>query len=77
MLPRLASSGMLLAQAALGGWSVAQFAIAVVIIAAIIGLVLIGLRVMGVALPQWFWQVVGIVVIAAVIIFAIKIVASM
>lgn len=66
---------LVLAQAAAG--TLVSWLIGAVIIAAIIGLVVIGFRVFGVPIPQWVWQVVGIVICAAVIIVAIKFVASM
>lgn len=58
-------------------WSIVDMAIAVVIIAAVCGLVFIALRQFGIAIPGWVSQVIWIVVAAFVIIFAIRLIASM
>jgi hypothetical protein len=57
-------------------WSVVDIAIAVVVIAAIVALVYIALRKFGVSIPDWVSQVFWVIVVALVIIFAIKLVAS-
>ncbi len=69
-----------LAQRSGGGfseWSIERMAIAAVAIAAIVALVFIGFRYFGVAPPQWLFHVIGIVVVACVLIFAIHLIASM
>jgi hypothetical protein len=48
-----------------------------VVLLAIVALVYVAARAMGAPLPQWFFQVVGIVVVAVVIIVAIRIVVSL
>lgn len=58
-------------------WSFTGIAITIVIIAAVVALVYVALRQFGVAIPQWVQTVFWIVVVAAVVIFAIKIVAGM
>ncbi len=58
-------------------WGFVEFAIAIVVILAVCGLVLIFTRVAGITLPQWVWQVLGIVIAAVVIIWAIRFVAGM
>jgi len=58
------------------GMSFVQLAIAVVIIAAVVALVLVAMRHMGVSPPSWAMQVLWIVVIAVVVIFAIKFIAG-
>ena len=63
--------------AQLGGYSWVHLAIMVVIIAACCGLVLVAVRQFGLTIPGWLVQVFWIVVAACVIIFAIRLVASM
>jgi hypothetical protein len=53
-------------------YSLVEVAIAVVIIAAVCGLVWVALRQFQIAIPQWAIQVFWIVVVAAVVIFAIR-----
>lgn len=60
-----------------GSWSIAEFAIAIVAIAAIVALVYVALNKFGVQIPDWVKQVFWIIVVAFVVIFAIKLVASM
>ena len=52
-------------------------AIAIVIIAAVIALVFVALRQFNVTIPAWVVQVFWIVVVAVVVIFAIKLVLSL
>ena len=65
----------LLAQA--GGYSFVQLAIFAVIVLAVIALVIVATRQMGIPIPNWVWQVLGIVFTAVVIIVAIRFVASL
>ena len=58
-------------------YSLVEIAIAVVIVAAICGLVFIALRQFQVPVPPWIWHVFWIIVVAVVIIFAIRFVASL
>lgn len=67
---------MILAQA-MGGYSVGQIAILIVIVLAVCGLVMVAVRQFGIQIPQWVIQVLSIVVVAIVIIYAIKLVLSM
>lgn len=64
----------LLAQFA--GWDWAHIAILIVGIAAIVALVTIALRKFGVAIPDWVVQVFWVLVVAFVVIGAIKLVAA-
>lgn len=66
---------MLLAQIA-ASYSLAHILIAVVVIAACIALVYIAVQQMGVAIPAWIVQVFWILVVACVIIFAIRFLLS-
>jgi hypothetical protein len=66
---------MLVAQVA--GYSLINLAIAVVVILAVMALVLLACRQFGIPFPGWIWQVVGIVLVAVVVIVAIKFVASL
>ncbi len=68
---------MLLAQVLAGGWTVVNIAILIVVIAAVVALVYVALRQFGVVVPQWFIQVLWILITAFVIILAIKLVAAM
>ena len=60
-----------------GAWSIGQIAIAVVIVIAIIAIVAIFVRVAGIPIPNWVWQILGIVVCAFLVILAIKFVLSL
>jgi hypothetical protein len=57
--------------------SIPQLAICVVMIAAVVALVYIALRKFGVAIPDWVVQVFWVLVVAFVIIAAIRVVSSM
>lgn len=67
----------LLAAGMLWGWSVADLAICLVVVAAIVALVYVAFRQFGIAIPGWVQQVFWIVVVAFVIVVAIKFVASL
>ena len=58
-------------------WVIEWWMIAVVVIAAGIALVTIGLKRFGVTIPDWFVQVIWVVVAAVVIACAIKIIFAM
>ena len=62
--------------AMIGGYSIAEIAIAIVVIAAIVALVYVALNQFGVSIPQWVQNVFWILVVAFVVILAIKIVIS-
>lgn len=59
------------------GWSFGEMAIAVVIVAAVVALVWVALRQFGVGIPAWVIQVFWILVVAFVVILAIRLVMSM
>jgi hypothetical protein len=61
----------------MGGFSIAQICIFVVLIAACIALVYVALNQFGIAIPGWVVQVFWIVIVAFVVIFAIRLVMSM
>ena len=61
----------------LAGISIVQLLILVVVIAACVALVWIALRQFGIAIPGWVVQIFWIVVVAFVVILAIKMVAGM
>jgi hypothetical protein len=67
----------MLAAQLVAGYSVGQLLILVVVIAACCGLVLIACRQFGVTIPQWVIQVLSILAVACVVIFAIRLVLSM
>lgn len=56
------------------GFSIGELAIAVVIIAAVVALVYVALRQFGVAIPGWVQQVFWILIVAVVVIAAIRLV---
>jgi hypothetical protein len=58
------------------GWTLADYAIALVVLLAIIALLYVAARAMGAPLPEWFFQVVGIVIVAFVVIVGIRIIVS-
>ncbi len=59
------------------GWGIGEIAIAVVVIAAVIAVVVIALREFGVAIPRWALQVLGVLIVAFIVIIAIKLLLSM
>ena len=54
------------------GYSIVQLVIMAIIVCAVIGIGLVAIRASGVQVPGWVMQIVWIVVIAVVAIFAIK-----
>jgi hypothetical protein len=58
-------------------WGFGEIAIAVIVALAVIGIVIVATRVMGVPIPQWVWQIIGIVVVACVAIVAIRFLLGM
>ncbi len=58
-------------------WGIGEIAVAIILVAAIIGIVAIACREFGVAIPQWLWQVIGIVVAAFVCIVAVRFLLTM
>lgn len=66
-----------IAQMVAGGWGFGQIAIAVIVLLAVIGIVIVATKVMGVPIPQWVWQIAGIVIVACVAIVAIRFLLSM
>jgi hypothetical protein len=73
--------GLILAQAGGGlrnfDMSIGGILVAIVVIAAAIALVYVALRQFGISIPPWLIQVFWILVVAVVVIFAIKLVLSM
>lgn len=63
---------MLLAQAIAGGMGFGQIAILVIIVLAVCGIVIIAANKFGVPIPPWIWQILGILVVAFVAVWAIK-----
>ena len=58
-------------------WGIGEIAIAIVVIAAVVALVYVALRQFGVSIPPWVVQIFWIVVVAFVVIFAIRLVMGM
>lgn len=56
----------------MGGYSLAQLAILVIVIIGVVGVVLIVMRNAGVTLPQWVWQIAGLIALCVFGILAIK-----
>ncbi len=61
----------------IAAWSIADIAIMIVIIAAVVALVYVALSQFGVSIPEWVKHVFWIIVVAFVVIFAIRLVMSM
>jgi len=59
------------------GYTLVEIAIAVVIVAAVVALVYVALQQFGIGVPEWVKKVFWIVVVAVVVILAIKLVAGM
>ena len=71
---------VLLAQVARGGawgFGFGELAIGIVIAVAVLGILWIFVKAMEIPIPQWFWHIAGIVLLALVAIVAIKLVLSM
>ena len=66
----------LLSNVFVGGMSISQIAIAIVVFAAVCALVFVALRQFGVSPPDWFLQCLWIVIIAVVVVVAIRFVMS-
>lgn len=60
-----------------GAWGIGQIAIAIVVFAAVCALVYVALNAFGIGVPSWVQQVVWIVIVAIVVILAIRFVLSM
>lgn len=58
-------------------WGIGELAIAIVVIAAVCALVMIALRKFGVTIPDWVIQVFWVLIVAFVIILAIRFVMSL
>ena len=58
------------------GLSIVSLAIWIVVIAAVVALVTIGVRQMGVTIPPWVVSCFWVVIVAVVVIFCIRLVAS-
>ncbi len=58
-------------------WSLVDLLVLIVIVAACVALMYVALRQFGVSIPAWVVQVFWIVIVAFVVIFAIRLVASM
>lgn len=69
------SGSLLLAQ--LGGVSIGHLLIYAVVIAAAVALVVIAFRQFGVQIPPWVVQVFWVLVVAVVVVFAIRFVLSL
>jgi hypothetical protein len=54
-----------------GGWGLEKIILTILIVGGAVAILLIALRAMGVAMPQWVWQI--LMVIAVVIVAAIAI----
>lgn len=59
------------------GWSIGEIAIAIVAIAAIVALVCVALNKFGIQIPDWVKQVLWIVVVAVVVILAIRFIMNL
>lgn len=69
------SAALLFAQAGFT-WSLASLLIAAIIICGLIAIAYIVIKAMGVPIPPWFWQVLGIILIVIVGVLAIKFLMS-
>lgn len=67
----------LFSQWSLRTWSLGDMLIAIVLIAAAVALVWVALRQFGISIPAWVQQVFWIVIVAVVVIAAIRFVLSL
>lgn len=63
--------------ALVAGWTIGELAIAIVVIAALVALVCVALRKFEVKIPDWVVQVFWIVIVALVVIAAIRFVMTL
>lgn len=70
-------TSLALAAIQIGSYSVGQIAIAIVVLAAVCALVFVALRQFNIAIPEWVKQVLWIVIVAIVVILAIRFVIAM
>jgi hypothetical protein len=63
--------------AQLAGWGFGQLAIAMIIILAVVAIVAIAVRAMNIPVPAWVWQVLGVILVAAVCIVAVRFLLSL
>ena len=61
----------------LGGYSIGELMIGVIIVAAIIAITYIALKGFGIPIPPWFMQIVLVIVLCIVAVFAIRLIMSM
>jgi hypothetical protein len=67
----------MLAQLTLRGWGLGEMLVAVIVIAAVLGITYVAVKAMGLPVPAWTWQIVGILIVAVVAVFAIRVVLSL
>jgi hypothetical protein len=60
-----------------GQWNFADYAVVFVVFCGLAGIALIVLRNSGVQVPQWVWQIIGLVALIIVAILAIRLIASL
>lgn len=58
-------------------WTFGNIVIAVIVIAGIIGIALVACRVAGIVIPNWVWQILGIVAVVVIAVIAIKFLLSL
>lgn len=58
-------------------WSIPDILVVVVIIAICIGIAVIVVKKSGVPIPDWFWQIVGLILLGVLAVFAIRFVSSL
>lgn len=56
---------------------IAGLAVWVILLIAIVAIVIVATRAMGVPIPSWVWNILGIVLIAVVAIVAVKFIAGL
>lgn len=58
-------------------WSVGDIAVAVIVLLAVLAIVVIFVRSSGIPVPAWVWQILGVVICAALAVVAIRFVLSL
>ena len=61
----------------IGSYSIAQLVVAAIVIISVVGILLVVLKANSIQIPQWVVHIFWIVILAAVAIFAVKLIMGM
>ncbi len=58
-------------------WTLGEIAVAIIVVIAVVAIVVIFVRSSGIPIPNWVWQILGVVLCAIVAVVAIRIVLNL